>query len=167
MSMMRRLAQNAFSGWFQLSRHFPPALLDQVASKVAVGETTHRGEVRIAIESRLPLGLVFDGMTAHDRAKQAFAQLRVWDTEQNCGVLLYVLLAEHHIEVVADRGIAARVDSSAWEGLCAAMREHFAGGRYGEGLKQGVAAANALLAEHFPGDGTPRVDELPDRPILL
>ena len=91
----------------------------------------------------------------------------VWDTEHNTGVLFYVLMAEHRIEIVADRGIAARVTATEWEAICARMRDDYARGQWREGSLAGIAAAHALLAQHFPSDGTDNPDELPDRPVLL
>jgi len=93
--------------------------------------------------------------------------LRIWDTEHNTGVLLYVLLAEHRIEIVADRGIAARVAPAEWGAICMRMRDRYAGGQWREGSLEGIAAAHALLLRHFPGNGQANADELPDRPALL
>lgn len=162
-----RLWQNLFAGWFGMSRHFPSGVLDDIAREVAAGERQHLGEIRVVIESRLSMPEVLGGMDARSRAAGLFASLRVWDTEHNNGVLLYVLLAEHRIEVVADRGIAARVDASEWASLSASMRDRFAQGQWREGMLAGVAHANALLTRHFPGDGTERVSELPDAPVIL
>ena len=167
MSRMRRLLLNLFGGWFRLPRHFPAALLDEMTAAIAASERTHLGEVRFAIESRLGPLAVLDGLDAATRAREVFARLRVWDTECNSGVLFHVLMAEHHIEIVADRGIAARVTSAEWDAICARMHERYARGQWREGSLEGIAAAHALLARHFPGDGQPSPDELPDRPVLL
>jgi uncharacterized membrane protein len=167
MSLFQRLAQNTFGGWFQLPRHFPADVLHEVARSVAAGESTHQGEIRVAIESRLSPWSVLEGQDAHDRAEQLFAHLRVWNTEHNCGVLLYILLAEHRIEIVADRGIAARVTAGQWQSICVRMREHFADGDWRGGLLHGIESANELLREHFPGDGRVRSNELPDAPVVI
>lgn len=167
MARMQRFMANVFGSWFQLRRHFPDDLLDAMTRAVAEGERHHLGEVRFALESRLPAGAVWSGLTARGRAEQVFAQLGVWDTEENTGVLLYVLLAEHRIEIVADRGIARRVGQAQWQAICAGMRNHYASGRWREGSLEGIAAAHALLTEHFPGDGRDNPDELPDRPVVL
>jgi uncharacterized membrane protein len=166
MTRMRRLLANLFGGWFQLSRRFPAALLDDMAAAVAAGERTHRGEICFAIESRLSPLAVLEGLDARARARQVFAQLRVWDTECNSGVLFYVLMAERRIEIVADRGIAAKVAPSEWDAICARMRECYARGEWRNGSLVGVAAANELLQRHFPDTGG-RSDELRDRPVLL
>ena len=167
MTRMQRLLANLFGGWFQLSRRFPTTLLDEMATAVAAGERTHRGEIRFAIESRLAPVAVLDGLDAATRARQVFAQLSVWDTECNSGVLFYVLMAEHRIEIVADRGIAAKVVTGEWSDICTRMQERYARGQWREGSLEGIAAANVLLAKHFPDDGQTHPDELPDRPVLL
>ena len=167
MTRLRRLLLNLFDGWWQLRRRFPAALLDELAAAIAAGEREHLGEVRFAVESRLAPLAVLEGLDAPQRARQVFAQLRVWDTEHNSGVLLYVLMAEHRIEIVADRGIAARVSAAEWQAVCERMRERYAHGQWREGSLQGIADAHALLARHFPGHGEPNPDELPDRPVLL
>jgi uncharacterized membrane protein len=167
MARMQRMLINLFGGWFQLRRRFPAALLDEMAAATAAGERSHLGEVRFAIESRLAPLAVLEGLDSHARARQVFAQLRVWDTECNSGVLFYVLMAEHRIEIVADRGIAAKVAASEWNDICTRMQERFALGQWRDGSLEGIAAANALLARHFPSDGRTNLDELPDRPVLL
>lgn len=167
MARMQRLLANLSEGWFQLRRRFPAGLLDEITAAIAAGERTHQGEVRMAIESRLDPLAVLCGLDATSRAYQVFGQLRVWDTEHNTGVLLYVLLAEHRIEIVADRGIAARVAPAEWGAICMRMRDRYAGGQWREGSLDGIAAAHALLLRHFPGNGQANADELPDRPALL
>jgi uncharacterized membrane protein len=164
---MQRIVANLFGAWFQMGRQFGSDTLDAIAGTVSSGETTHRGELRVAIESRLPFSAVASGVTARDRAAMLFAHLRVWDTEDNCGVLLYVLLAEHRIEIIADRGIARAVTQAEWEAITVHMRDAFAQGRFREGVQIGVADAGALLTRHFPADGRSRENELPDRPLVL
>jgi uncharacterized membrane protein len=167
MARLRRLWLHLFAGWPPLRRRFPPALLDEMAQAIAAGERRHRGEIRFAVEARLPLGEAWRGTDARARALEVFARLGVWDTEHNSGVLFYVLMAEHRIEIVADRGIARRVGQEEWDAVCARMRGHYARGEWREGSLRGIADAQALLARHFPGDGLPGPDELPDRPVLL
>ena len=167
MTRTRRLLANVFGGWFQLSRRFPAALLDELAAAVAAGERSHRGEICFAIESRLSPLAVIEGLDAGTRARQVFTQLHVWDTECNSGVLFYVLMAERRIEIVTDRGIAAKVAAGEWDTICACVRECYARGEWREGSLAGVAAANALLQRHFPGGGDNPAGELIDRPILL
>jgi uncharacterized membrane protein len=167
MATVQRLLTNLFNGWFQLRRRFPSTLLDEMASAIATGERAHRGEIRFAVESRLAPLAVLDGLDAPARARQVFAQLRVWDTEYNSGVLFYLLMAERRIEIVADRGIAARVAPDEWDAICTVIREHYARGQWRDGSLRGIAAAHALLLRHFPGNDKAHPDELPDRPVLL
>lgn len=167
MALLQRLGANLFDGWFQLRRRFPVPVLDQIANAIAVGERSHRGEVRVAFESRLDPWSVLQGQTATTRARHVFTALRVWDTEHNSGVLLYVLMAEHRIEIVADRGIARRVAAGEWEAICARMRDAFAEGAWRAGALQGIEDVHVLLRQHFPADGGDRLDELPDRPVML
>lgn len=167
MARMRRLWANLCGGWFQLSRRFPAGVLDEMAAAIAAGERTHLGEIRFAVESRLAPLAVLEGIDAATRARQVFAQLRVWDTAHNSGVLFYVLMAERRIEIVADRGIAAKVATGEWDAICARMRDFYARGQWRDGSLAGIAAAHALLERHFPGDGEANPDELPDRPVLL
>jgi uncharacterized membrane protein len=167
MTRMQRLLANLFGGLFQLRQRFPAALLDELALAVTAGERSHLGEVRVAVESRLTVRAVLAGVDARMRAQELFAQLRVWDTEDNCGVLIYLLLSEQRIEIVADRGIAGRVAQPQWDAICAVMRDHFAAGRWREGSLAGLEAIHALLRAHFPAGDRPNPDELPDRPIVL
>ncbi|QAU25123.1 hypothetical protein EO087_14940 [Dyella sp. M7H15-1] len=167
MSISQRLFANLFDGWFQLHRRFPPELLDDITAAIADGEHSHLGELRLAIESRLSALDVWAGLDAQTRARQVFGQLSVWDTEHNCGVLLYLLMAEHRIEIVADRGIARRVKPEEWTSICTAMQESFAAGQWRTGVLHGITEVHALLATHFPSHGKARPDELPDQPVLL
>ncbi|MBD8879103.1 MULTISPECIES: TPM domain-containing protein [Rhodanobacter] len=167
MGRLQRLLMNLGEGWFQLHRRFPSSLLDEITAAVAQGERRHRGEVRLAVESRLSPLAVLAGLDAPTRAHQIFRQLQVWDTEHNNGVLVYVLLAEHRIEIVADRGIASRVSAGEWTTVCDHMREAYARNQWREGSLRGIEAVHALLELHFPADSKSRQDELPDRPVLL
>lgn len=167
MGRIERLSRNLFGAWFQLRRCFPSTLLDEMATAIHDGERHHRGELRFAVESRLSPSAVWAGVTARQRAQQVFSQLGVWDTELNTGVLIYVLLAERRIEIVADRGLVERVERGAWERICAGMRVAFAAGHWREGSLEGIAAIHALAVACFPSDGRDNPDELPDRPVLL
>src|SRR5512147_1419297 len=146
---------------------FPQATLDAIHRAIAAGEKRHRGEVCFAIEQALPWRDLARRRSARERAHEVFAQLRVWDTEHNSGVLIYVLVAEHAIEIVADRGIAARVDQQEWQAICERMRARFAAGDYENGAVDGVNAVGVILEREFPADGTARENELSDAPIIL
>jgi uncharacterized membrane protein len=156
-----------FVSHFVVRRHFSAAVLDAIQKAIAAGEQTHQGQVCFAAEGALPLHELARGRTPRARAQEVFAQLRVWDTEHNSGVLIYVLLADRAIEIVADRGIAARVAQGEWQALCDRMRDRFAGGDYERGAVEGVGAVSAIVARHFPAGGSAQANELPDRPVLL
>jgi uncharacterized membrane protein len=151
----------------RVRRQFPRAALDAIQRAVADGERTHAGQVCFAIERALSWRELARGTQVRERAHDVFAQLRVWDTAHNSGVLIYVLLADRAIEIVADRGIAARVAQTEWQGVCDRMRERFAAGEFERGAVDGVKAVSDILAREFPADGTPRPNELADRPVVL
>ena len=156
--------------WFAMPsrRLFSEDSLARITAAIAEGESRHRGEVCFAVESALGARQVLRGVDARARAGEAFAALRVWDTAVNNGVLLYVLLADHAIEIVADRGLSGLVDDAQWRAICARMEERFRGGDHEGAAIAGIEAVSDLLAAHFPQDGTqPDEDELPNRPHLL
>jgi uncharacterized membrane protein len=142
------------------------AALDRLQQRIALSERLHDGEIRVCIEAGLPLSYLWRGATARDRALALFGKLGVWDTEHNNGVLIYLLLAEHAIEIVADRGLQRAVPANHWTDAVAHLAESCRANRHEEGLLQAIAAAEAVLIEHFPsqGDREP-VNELPDRPV--
>ena len=147
-------------------RRFTAAVLARVEQAIRSVEGMHAGEIRFAIETAFDLPELWYGVTPRERALQVFGQLGVWDTESNNGVLIYVLMADRDVEIVADRAIAARVPQAAWDALCRGMEAHFHAGRFAEGAEAGIAGAGRLLGEHFPGGAADR-DELPNRPVLL
>ena len=148
-------------------RAFPAPVLDAIQNAIAASENRHLGEICFAVEGGLPLAEVFGGRTPRARAQAAFSRLHVWNTEHNTGVLVYILLADHAIEIVADRGIAAKVAQSEWIEACTLMQRDFANGDYEKGAVAGVGAITDILVRHFPSDGKANPDELPDRPVLL
>ena len=147
-------------------RRFPKSSLAAVEEAIGKSEGTHRGELRFAVEASLEWGPLFRGQTARQRAIEVFSRLRVWDTEENSGVLIYLLLADRDVEIVADRGIDARVGAAEWERICKEMESLFRQGRFEEGVVTGIAAITEHLVRHFParkGD----LDELPNAPVVL
>jgi uncharacterized membrane protein len=148
-------------------RHFPPATLDAIQQAIAASEHRHLGEICFAVEGGMPFGEVAAGRTPRERARAAFARLHVWNTEHNTGVLVYILIADHAIEIVADRGIAAKVGEAEWQTIVALMQRDFSTGEYEKGSLAGVAAITEVLVRHFPANGERKLDELPDRPVLL
>ena len=141
--------------------------LARIQARVAASEKRHSGEIRVCVEAGLPLSYLWRGAHARERAVTMFGKLRVWDTEHNNGVLIYLLLAEHKIEIVADRGLDRHVDAARWAQILEAMRAAFRAGRFEEGLNQAIDAVDALLVEHFAlGAGELNPNELPDAPDL-
>lgn len=164
--MVKRLLRHLFTPPWAWRRAFPQATLDAIEAAIHAGEATHGGEIRFAIENSLPGNLVWRGMSGRERAIEMFSNLRVWDTEHNSGVLVYLLLADHDIEIVADRGIAARVDLAAWEAVAQTMEAAFRQGEFERGALAGIAQISALLAQNFPASGDNR-DELANRPVIV
>jgi uncharacterized membrane protein len=148
------------------ARAFSPATLDAIQHEIAAQEKLHRGEVCMVVEAELTSAQLWDDLAPRDRAREIFAERGVWNTEENNGVLLYVLLADRSVEIVADRGIDARVQKEAWHAICRAIEQQFAAARYQQGAIEGVRAISELLARHFPATGKER-NELPDRPVIL
>lgn len=162
---MRWIRHLLLDDW-QARRAFPGAVLASIAGAVAENEKRHRGELRFVVEGGLPLGALLAGQSSRQRAVELFGRLGVWDTEDNAGVLVYLLLADRRVEIVADRGIHARVGATAWETICGQMQRAFAEGRFEQGALLGLAAIGDLLAVHFPPlDENP--NELPDAPVVL
>lgn len=151
---------------FALRRTFPPHTLDAIESAIRQDETRHGGQIRFAIETALDWAELRAGLEAKSRALDVFSHLRCWDTEHNNGVLIYLLLADRDVEIVADRGIHARAGAAAWEEICRAMEGHFRAGAFEHGAVEGIHRVGSLLAEHFPPSGESR-NELPDRPVIL
>ena len=151
----------------RVRRLFPQRAIDAIHAAIAAGERHHSGQVCFAIEQSMPLRDLARGRSVRERAHDVFAQLRVWDTEHNSGVLVYVLVAERAIEIVADRGIAARVAQSEWQAICDRMRERFVAREFERGTIEGIDAVSAILARHFPTDGSKHSNELSDTPVVL
>ncbi|MBS80788.1 MAG: TPM domain-containing protein [Variovorax sp.] len=149
-------------------RVLPADALARLAARVGASERRHSGEIRICIEAGLPMSYLRREAPARQRAVTLFGKLRVWDTEHNNGVLIYLLLAEHAIEIVADRGIDARVSDDDWRAMAQRMGAAFREGRFEDGLTQALEEMSALLVEHFPlRDDEPDRNELPDEPVVL
>ena len=163
---LARSLKHLFATRWATRRRFTPEVLRRIEATIAAVERRHAGEIRFAIETAFDLPDLWYGTTPRERAVLVFGQLGVWDTAGNNGVLIYVLMADHDVEIVADRAIAARVPDADWEAICREMESHFKEGRFGEGAEAGIAAVGRLLARHFPGDGGDR-NEQPDRPIMI
>jgi uncharacterized membrane protein len=151
--------------WVAL-RPFPPVVLDRIEKAINASEKLHTGELRFALEAAMDPFDVLRGLSTRERAIQVFSMLRVWDTEQNSGVLIYLQMVEQRIEIVADRGINRQVAQHEWDAICARMQAAFREGRFEQGSLAAIEEITSTLARHFPpGDQNP--DELPDRPVII
>lgn len=150
-----------------VDRLFPAAAMDRIEVAIAVSERRHRAEIRLAIEHSLDACAVLaQSPTARSRALQVFSDLQVWDTAENNGILVYLLLADRQVEIVADRGAREQIDQSVWDTACATMREAFAQDRFEAGVVDAVGYLGGELAKVYPvGEHNP--DELPNRPTIL
>ncbi|WFU15954.1 TPM domain-containing protein [Bradyrhizobium sp. CB3481] len=145
---------------------FPPATLAKIEQGIKAGEATHAAQLRFVVEGALDGAPLFRNQPARERALDVFSQLRVWDTAQNNGVLIYLLLADRDVEIVADRGIDAKVGREGWERICREMETDFRAGEFERGVIRGIEAVSRELATHFPKvDGGS--NELPDTPVVL
>lgn len=165
-----------WSRWFRhtfgtrapVRRAFPPETLARIEAAVSASERTHSGEIRVAIEGTLEPLEVARGKTPRARALEVFAALGVWDTEANNGVLIYVLLADRDVEIVADRGFNGHITAAAWAAVCEDMQQEFRAGRHAEGVVAGVEAVGRIIGAVYPQrPGQRDEDELPNRPALL
>jgi len=147
-------------------RPFSAAVCGRIEQSIQASEATHRGEIRFAVEGGFDLLSLLQGITPRARAIKVFSDLGVWDTAENTGVLVYLQLVDHEFEIVADRGINARVRQDEWEAICQRMEAAFREGRFEEGAISGLREVTALLARHFPVRAD-NPDELPNRPVML
>ena len=162
----RRILRHLYTDHAAVRRAFPPSALRAIERTIGEQEVRHAGELRFAVEASLPVGALLAGVSARARALEQFGRLRVWDTEHNSGVLIYLLLADRQVEIVADRGIHRRVGATAWEVICGRMQSDFASRHFEQGVIDGVRAISDLLATHFPAL-VENPNELPDRPLVL
>ena len=147
-------------------RRFSRDVMEAIEQAVAAAESRTSGEIRFAIDTALELPEIWAAKPPRECAHEAFARLRVWDSELNNGVLIYVLMADRDVEIVADRSAAASISPAQWEAACRLMESHFREGRFQEGAVAGVEAVGGLLEREFPSRQVNR-DELPNQPALL
>ena len=165
MQLSRTIKHLFYPGWW-LRRDFPTSDLAKIEAAIQTSESRHSGEIRFAIESSLPLNALWNDELASERAIEVFSLLRVWDTEDNNGVLIYLLLADHKVEITADRNINKVVKKVEWQHICSLMENHFRVGRFGEGVIIGIEEISVLLEKHFPSKNDD-TNELPNEPIIL
>lgn len=163
---LARIIRHLFHPDWLTRRAFPRETLARIAAAIAASEREHSGEIRFSVEGALHPFALWAGKTARQRAVEVFSELHVWDTEANNGVLIYLLLADRDVEIVADRGFRAIVTTAEWEAVCGEMERHFARGEFEAGALTGIAQAHALIARHFPVRGE-NPNELPDQPAVF
>ena len=163
---IKRIGKHLVEHRWRVRRTFPPQVLALIEQAIKAGEATHSGQVRFVVEGALDGAPLFRDQSPRDRALDIFSQLRIWDTAHNNGVLIYLLLADRDVEIVADRGIDTKVGRAGWEKICRAMEAEFKTGNFRGGVIQGIAAVSRQLAAHFPKHGAGR-NELPDAPVVI
>lgn len=162
-----RISRHLITGQLSIRRAFPEAALDRIEQAIKASEHSHDGEIVFAVEASLDLASLLKDKPARERAIDAFSLLRVWDTEFNNGVLIYVLMADHDVEIIADRGIHAQVGQAGWESICQSMESAFHQGQFEQGLLTGIAAITQQLQTFFPSSNRGRINELPNKPVIL
>jgi uncharacterized membrane protein len=163
---IRRIGRHLLAHRWRVRRIFPPQVLTAIEQAIRAGEATHSGQVRFVVEGALDGAPLFRDQAARERALDIFSQLRIWDTAHNNGVLIYLLLADRDVEIIADRGIDARVGAAGWEKICAEMESNFRTGNFAGGTIKGIQAVSRQLATHFPRHGGGK-NELPDTPAVI
>ena len=163
---IKRIVRHLLVTDWQVKRAFPRSTLITLEKAIKESETAHVGEIRFAVEGALDGSPLFKGQSARERAIEVFSQLRVWDTEDNNGLLIYLLLADRAVEIVADRGIQSKAGAREWETICRTMETSFKQADYEGGVVAGIQAVTRHLIKHFPASSA-RPNELPDKPIVL
>lgn len=170
MNIKRAFWHLLYPGWW-VKRYFPPSGLQKIEAAIKQSEQLHHGEIRFAVESSLPIRALWNDEAMHERSLEVFSLLRAWDTEQNTGVLIYVLLADREVEIVADRGINQHVSNDQWQAICDVMETAFKQGDFVGGVLNGIELISALLQRYFPIDQNgvcqTNPNELDDKPVVL
>src|SRR6266576_522085 len=159
---IRRIGRHLLEYRWRVRRIFPPQVLSAIEQAIRAGEATHSAQLRFVVEGALDGAPLFKDQSARERALDVFSQLRIWDTAHNNGVLIYLLLAERKVEIIADRGIDGKVGDAGWQKICATMQSDFKAGNFESGVIKGIQAVSKQLAAHFPKHAGP--NELPDAP---
>jgi uncharacterized membrane protein len=161
-----RIGKHLLEHHWRVRRIFPRKVLAAIEQAIKAGEATHSGQLRFVVEGALDGKPLFKNQSARERALDIFSHFRIWDTAHNNGVLIYLLLADRKVEIVADRGIDARVSAAGWQKICAEMETDFRSGNFEAGVIKGIEAVSRQLAAHFPKHGAGR-NELPDAPVVI
>jgi uncharacterized membrane protein YgcG len=163
---LSRLFRHLFTTRWSTRQHFPRPVLDAIEQAIGECEARHGGEIRFIVETAFDVPELWHDLPPRTRALQLFGQFGVWDTPHNNGVLIYVLMADHDVEIVADRGIAQHISQAEWQAVCRQMESHFRAGRFKDGALVGILGVGALLGRHFPGVQASD-NQLPNQPVLL
>lgn len=163
---IRRIGRHLLEHRWRVRRIFPRGVLAAIEQAIKAGEAMHSGQVRFVVEGALDGKPLFRDQPARERALDIFSHLRIWDTAHNNGVLIYLLLADRDVEIVADRGIDAKVGAAGWQKICADMETEFRAGDFERGVIKGIEAVSRQLAAHFPPHRGGR-NELPDAPVVI
>lgn len=166
MEFVGRFLRHVWMSPIQRDRMFPQATLDTLEKVIVESEKNHSGEIRFVVEAELTAGQLWADVSSRQRAIDVFSELRIWDTEQNNGVLLYVMLADRKVEIVADRGIDRTVGADRWRAICKEIELRYRRGEFFEGTRIGIEKIAAELAHAFPATGENR-NELPDKPVVM
>ena len=163
---IKRITRHLIEHHWRARRIFTAPVLERIEQAIKQGEATHSGQVRFVVEGALDGAPLFRNQSARHRALDMFSHLRIWDTEHNNGVLIYLLLADRKVEIIADRGIDACVGEAGWQAICRTMEAEFRKSHFEAGVIKGIQAVSRLLAAHFPPQG-PHRNELPDAPVVM
>ena len=164
---MQRFFKHLMTGSMAVKLAFPARSMDAIEQAIRDTEARHGGQIRFAVEASLDYFALRHKQTAGERGIEIFSQLRVWDTEHNNGVLIYLLLADHDVEIIADRGIHTKLGSAEWEAICQDMEAAFRLGQFEQGVIKGIYAVGSHLQRHFPKKSGVAGNELPDKPVTL
>ena len=163
---IKRIGKHLLEHRWRARRIFTPRVLARIEQAIRAGEATHSGQVRFVVEGALDGAPLFRNQSARERALDVFSHLRIWDTEHNNGVLIYLLLADRDVEIIADRGIDVHVRAKGWQKICHEMEMEFGRGQFEAGVIKGIEAVSRELAKYFPPGAGGR-NELPDKPVVM
>jgi uncharacterized membrane protein len=163
---IKRIGKHLLEHRWRVRKIFPQRVLASIEQAIQASEAKHTGQIRFVVEGALDGAPLLRNQSARARALDVFSHLRIWDTAHNNGVLIYLLLADRDVEILADRGIDALVGPAEWENICRAMEAEFVKGNFEAGVLKGIEAVTRHLAKHFPKHGAGR-NELPDAPVVM
>jgi uncharacterized membrane protein len=163
---IKRIGRHLLEHRWRVRQVFPKRVLDSIERAIKASEANHSGQIRFVVEGALDGAPLLRNQSAGARALDVFSHLRIWDTAHNNGVLIYLLLADRDVEILADRGIDAKVGAAEWQRICSMMEAEFRKGSFEAGVLKGIAAVSQHLARHFPkrAGGS---NELPDAPVVM